>query len=224
MHRNNCLWRKWTQIHDALKTEDKQHGSSCDRGQLPLQTLPFSFMKMDGQWWSSETGFYTYFLCAWVSCSQWACSPLLCGGPVEGTWRKREVFRKYLSTRKAFHLALARSSMQWSMSFLLKNVLPGPELFNGSWTVDFLHLEHREVSITGYFVATSSEALWVLHSCYCWIQTAYEEKILFPFLIMFSTNVMDCIGRWLLASGLQTSVWPANLHRLSRYFLIGGKW
>lgn len=36
MHRNNCLWRKRTQIHDALKTEDKQHGSSCDRGQLCL--------------------------------------------------------------------------------------------------------------------------------------------------------------------------------------------
>lgn len=34
-------------MHNALKREDKLHGSSCDRAQLPLLTLPFPFMKMD---------------------------------------------------------------------------------------------------------------------------------------------------------------------------------
>lgn len=37
--------------------------------------------------WDCE--FYTYFLCTWASCSQWAQRCVLHGGPVEGTWREK---------------------------------------------------------------------------------------------------------------------------------------
>lgn len=46
-HRNDYLCRELTQLHIALEGKDKQHGSNCDRAQLPILTLPFSFMKMD---------------------------------------------------------------------------------------------------------------------------------------------------------------------------------
>lgn len=162
-----------------------------------------------------DSGFYTDFLHAWASCSQWARGHLLCGGPVEGTWKNREAFKKYLSIRKAFHLASARSSAQRSVSLLLMNWLRGPELFNRSGTDGAMRFSWFPApgiqggSITRYFLATSSETR-VLRFCYWEGQTAYEEKILFPFLIMFSTTVVDCVDRWLLASGLQTSMWPAN--------------
>lgn len=47
IHRNSYFCRKLTQIHNALEGNDKQHGSSCDRAQLLILTLPLSFMKMD---------------------------------------------------------------------------------------------------------------------------------------------------------------------------------
>lgn len=62
LHRNLC--RK---IHNALEEKDKQNGNICDRAQLPLLTLPFSFMKMDSGS-EVETVDFTHFLCAWASC------------------------------------------------------------------------------------------------------------------------------------------------------------
>lgn len=117
-----------------------------------------------------DTGFYTYFLHPCASCLQWAQSRLLCGGPVEGMWKKREAFKKYSSTRKAFHLASAKSSTHWSVSLLLMNLLPGPELFNKSWTDGATRFPapgmqggfHHEVFLSNFHWNS-----WVLRSYYC---------------------------------------------------------
>lgn len=178
---------------------------------FPYRLCPFHSWKWTVvvKW---DSGFYTDFLHAWASCSQWAWSHLLCGGPVEGTWKNREAFKKYSSIRKGFHLASARSSAQQSVSLLLMNWLQGPELFHRSWTDGATRFSwfpalgtqggfHHKV-----FLSNFQWNSWVLCFCYCEGQTAYEEKILFAFLIMFSTTVVACVDRWLLASGLQ------NLH------------
>lgn len=120
-----------------------------------------------------DSGFYIYFLRAWASCLQWARSLLLRGGPVEGAWRKKEAFKKLLSTRKAFHLASAKSSAQWSMSFLLTNLLPGPEQFSRSWTDEAMSFSWFPAAGTqgGFhhqvFLSNFERNSWALCSCYC---------------------------------------------------------
>lgn len=110
---------------------------------------------------------------------------------VEGMWKKREAFKKDLSTRRAFHLAPARFSARWSMSLLLTNLLSDPELFNKSWTDgsvrfswfpakagiwDTHHTHHkvtpRQPGMQGgfYHKVFLSNFQWnsgVLCSCYC---------------------------------------------------------
>lgn len=92
---------------------------------------------------------------------------------VEGIWRKREAFKKDLSTRRAFHLAPVRFSARWSMSLLLTNLLSGPELFNKSWTdgsVRFNWFPAPGMQGGFYHEVFLSNFQWnsgVLCSCYC---------------------------------------------------------
>lgn len=120
-----------------------------------------------------DCGFYTYFLQVLASGSQWAQSCLVCGGSVEGTWRKREAFKKYLGARKAFHLASARSSAECSVSFLVWNLLSGPEKFNKTWAEGATSFSlfpapgmqgafHHQV-----FLSNSQWNACVLCFCYC---------------------------------------------------------
>lgn len=110
IHRNSYLWRKWIQFHDALKIQDKQHGGSHVRAQLPLLTLPISFMKMDSGgevrlWILHILPLHLGFLLTVSSemCTAWRDS---------GRHTKGEAFKKYSSITKAFLLASTRSLAQ----------------------------------------------------------------------------------------------------------------
>lgn len=159
VHRNNYLCRKLTQIHSALDRKDKQHGSSYDRAQLPLLTLPLSFMKMDS---GGEVEIVDFTHTSSVPGLP-ACSDLRIISCVEGTWRKREAFKKDLSTRRAFHLASARSlSMVVNISSCsqiycqVQNCVTKVEQMDQWGLVGFLHLKCKEVFIMRYFLAVSN--------------------------------------------------------------------
>lgn len=214
-HRSTVLWRERINCMAAVVT-----GPS-----FPYWLCPFHSWKWTVvvKW---DSGFYTDFLHAWASCSQWARGHLLCGGPVEGTWKNREAFKKYLSIRKAFHLASARSSAQRSVSLLLMNWLRGPELFNRSGTDGGMKFSwfpapgiqggfHHKLFLSN-FQWNSSVTLLLLRGT-----NSLWGKDPFP----LPDNVFNNCGG--LCRQVASSQWPADLHvackPLSRWFLIGGK-
>lgn len=160
------LWRKWTQIYNALKREAKQHGSSRDRAQLPLLTFSFSFIHENGQWWWSETLDFTYTSSA---LGLPACSELGVFSCVEGQWKahegRKKLSRSYWILEKHFtwpRPGPQRSGQCHSCSRIccqVQNSLAEVEQMMRWVLVGFLQQKHKEVSITRYFLAALSGTL-----------------------------------------------------------------
>lgn len=211
IHRNNYLCRKLTQIHNALKGKDKQHGSSCDRAQLPLLTLPFSFMKMDSGGEVETVDFTHTSSVLGLPARSWAQESPAAWKACEG---REKLSRRIWVLGEHFtwpqpgsqHGGQRHSCSQ--ICCQVQNCLTKAEQMDQWGLVAFLHLECKEVSITRYFLATSSETL----EC-CALVTARDKQL------MRKRNNKD--GG--LCRQVSFSQWPENLHRLSRYFLKGGK-
>lgn len=166
LHRNNYLCRKLTQIHNALEGKDKT---------AFVTGLSFpSWLCLFHSWkWTVVVKLRLWILHTSSVLGLPACSDLRVISCMEGMWRKREAFKKDLSTRRAFHLASARSSAWWSMLLLLTNLLPGPEPFNKSWTdgsVRFSWFPASGAQGSFYHKVFLGSFQWnsrVLCSCYC---------------------------------------------------------
>lgn len=160
----SCLWGRQTQTDDAFKWGDTQHVGRRDRARLPLLSLPCSFMKADSG--GAVRLRILHITSSWFRLSsELSRVPRVSGRHVK---EEREAFKKYSGTRRAFHLASARS-----VSCLVWNWLSGAGRFDKSWAEGAATFSlfsapgmqgafHHQV-ILSHFQCTAC----ILHFCYC---------------------------------------------------------
>lgn len=197
---------------DCFKKGDKQHVSCGDWAQLPLLTVPFSFMNTDS---SCEVRLWIlHRLPPRFGFRLAASSELSCmEGQCEAWDREGKLSRNTGVQGRGF--TCPRPGPQkstwghsWSqICYQVQKCLTEVEQVEQLALVCLLHWERKAVSITTYFLTTSSENLcsyclqgekWTV-SRRCCVPSCY-------------TSVVGCVDGWLLGA----SKWPANLCELSR--------